>query len=420
MKTVFALLIAVVVAAGGAAYYVHNNRAEKTSFRTALIERGELAITIDASGTLQPEEVVDVGAQITGKILSFGPDADRPGKSVDFCSTVRKDQLLANIDPTYYQAKVEQCKAALKKSEAELEQMKANCAQAKNAWERAKELRPLQAIADSDYDAAEANYLVALANIAVGEAGLRQAKAALDMAEVDLGYTVIRSPIDGEIIKRRVNVGQTVTAGLNTPSIFLIAKDLRRMEIWVLVNEMDIGRIRLNMPVRFTVDAFTEEVFHGVVTQIRKDAVMTSNVVSYTVVVTTDNPERKLFPYMTANVRFEVERRSDILLAPNAALQWTPAAEQIVPGHTTGPTDADGQHNHRKLLWLLDGDLVRPLEVAAGITDGLHTEISGEGVKDGMQIVVGTTTGQMQPDDAEGTSVPFMPSRPRGSRQQPR
>ncbi|NLF09945.1 MAG: RND transporter, partial [Pirellulaceae bacterium] len=207
MKTVFALLIAVVVAAGGAAYYVHNNRAEKTSFRTALIERGELAITIDASGTLQPEEVVDVGAQITGKILSFGPDADRPGKSVDFCSTVRKDQLLANIDPTYYQAKVEQCKAALKKSEAELEQMKANCAQAKNAWERAKELRPLQAIADSDYDAAEANYLVALANIAVGEAGLRQAKAALDMAEVDLGYTVIRSPIDGEIIKRRVNVG---------------------------------------------------------------------------------------------------------------------------------------------------------------------------------------------------------------------
>ena len=199
MRTAFVILLGVAVVAAGASYYVRgNNHGDKKSFRTAKIERGDLSTSIDASGTLQPEDVIDVGAQITGKILSFGPDLDKPEKAVDFCSQVRKDQLLANIDPTYYLAKVEQCQAALMKAEAELLQMKANCKQAKNEWERAEELKPLKAIADSDYDAAEAAYMVAKANIAVGEAGVRQAKAALDMAEVDLNYTVIRSRLSME------------------------------------------------------------------------------------------------------------------------------------------------------------------------------------------------------------------------------
>lgn len=415
MRTAFVILLSIAAVAGGAAYYVrNNNHVETKSFRVTPIERGDLTITIIASGTLQPEDVIDVGAQITGKILSFGPDPERPGKTVDFCSQVRKDQLLANIDPTYYQAKVDQSKAALMKAEAELEQMKANCKQAKNDWERAEELLPLKAIADSDYDAAEASYLVAQANIAVGEAGLRQAQATLDMAEVDLDYTVIRSPIDGEVIKRRVNVGQTVTSGLNTPSIFLIAKDMRWMEVWVLVNEMDIGRMRLDMPISFTVDAHPDDIFRGDVSEIRKDAVMTSNVVSYTVVVTTENPDLKLFPYMTANVRFEANRRSDVLIVPNAALQWKPKASQIAAGNEESAAGAG-----MKRLWLADGDKVRPLEVVLGITDGIHTEISGDGVKEGMRIVIGETEAKAEDGDSEETSVPFLPKMPKGRRPPP-
>ena len=149
------------------------------------------------------------------------------------------------------------------------------------------------------------------------------------MARTNLGYTTIKSPVRGVIIDRRVNIGQTVVASLNAPSLFLIAKDLRRMQVWASVNEADIGHIRLDMPVRFTVDAYAGETFHGKVTQIRMNATMTQNVVTYTVVVTTDNSNGKLLPYLTANVQFEMDQRSDVLLVPNAALRWKPQASQM-------------------------------------------------------------------------------------------
>ncbi len=446
MRTALVVLLALGVAAGGAAYYVkHNNKTPATSFRTSPLKRGDIAPTIPATGTLEPEELVDVGAQITGKILGFGPDPDHPGKTVDFCSKVHKDQLLATIDPTYYQAKVDQCKAALKKAEAELEQLKATCKQKKNEWERAKELKPMKAIAGSDYDAAEADYLVAQANIAVGQAAVRQAEAALSMAEVDLDYTVIRSPVEGVVIDRRVNVGQTVTSGLNTPSIFLIAKDLRRMQIWVSVNEADIGRIFLGMPVGFTVATFPDETFHGEVTQIRYNAQMTQNVVTYFVIVTTENPELKLFPYMTATVSFEEKPRKDVLMVPNAALQWAPedrwiAAEVSRAGKPATPTEPTATPQRsveatgappateaakKGRVWVVEGDKVRPLEVVVGITDDVYTEISGPGVKEGLKVVIGESKGRKASEeegaegDSQETTNPFLPKPPKGFRRRP-
>ena len=214
-----------------------------------------------------------------------------------------------------------------------------------------------------------------------------------------------------------MNVGQTVTAGLNTPSIFLIAKDLRKMEIWVLVNEMDIGSIELDMPVSFTVPKCPKTTFHGTVSEMRKDAVMTSNVVTYTVVVTADNPDRELLPYSTANVRFEVSRKSGVLTVPNAALQWEPKSEQIAPGYEAETTESNGSEEEKR-IWLADGERVRPLAVVIGITDGVATEISGEGVTEGMKVVVGETAAEIE-EESEDTSVPFMPKFPKGKKRPP-
>ena len=210
-------------------------------------------------------------------------------------------------------------------------QLEAKCEQTEQEWKRAESLLATKAIAESDYDTAGPNCKSAKANVAVGKATVRQNKAALRMAKTNLGYTTIKSPVRGVIIDRRVNIGQTVVASLNAPSLFLIAKDLRRMQVWASVNEADIGQIRVDMPVRFTVDAHPGQTFHGKVTQIRMNATMTQNVVTYTVVVTTDNSSGKLLPYLTANVQFEVDKRSGVLLVPNAALRWKPQASQIAP-----------------------------------------------------------------------------------------
>ena len=168
---------------------------------------------------------------------------------------------------------------------------------------------------------------MAVANVAVATAAIKANQAALNVAQTNLNYTVIKSPVRGTIIDRRVNIGQTVVASLNAPSLFLIAKDLRRMQVWALVNEANIGRIYTNMPVQFTVDAHPKDMFHGKVIQIRMNAQMTSNVVNYFVIIEADNPDGKLFPYMTASVSFEEPKRTDVLVVPNAALRWKPKSE---------------------------------------------------------------------------------------------
>jgi HlyD family secretion protein len=425
-KVMLIILLVAVLASGGALYLKSHAATQPTArFQTTVIKRGELLSIISATGTVEPEEVVNVGAQVAGLIVEFGSDPHDPAKLIDYGSVVEKDTILAKIDPTFYEAAVEQAEATLEQSEANLLQLQAKLKRMERDWKRAESLLPQKAIAETDYDAAVSEYDSAVANVAVGKAAIRQNKASVKTARTNLGYCTIKSPVRGTIIDRRVNIGQTVVASLNAPSLFLIAKDLTKMQVWASVNEADIGRIRLNMPVRFTVDAHEGQMFYGKVTQIRMNAQMTQNVVTYTVVVTTDNSDGKLLPYLTGNVQFEVDKRSNVLLAPNAALRWTPEAEQIDSAADKTAISAEVTTPGHGRLWVVaSSGLVRPLNVTVGASDGTKTEISGNDVKEGMRVVAGeegseATAGQESAADGDATSNPFLPKVPKGSKPPP-
>jgi HlyD family secretion protein len=317
--------------------------------------------------------------------------------------------------------------------------MKAKLEQAERDWKRAQKLGPSDALAQVDYDAYESAYESAKANVGVGDAALEQAKAtvtqneaAVKRAKQNLEYCTVSSPVDGVIIARRVNIGQTVVSSLSAPSLFLIAKDLTHEQIWVQVNEADIGHVKPGQNVTFSVDAYPDRKFKGTVTKVRMDAQNTQNVVTYTVEITTDNADRALFPYMSANVSFEVAKRENALMVPNVALRWSPSNEDVIApdareqmasasnetgggggrsmgekaagggetgaGPTSRPTTrrtrgsgmggGSGMPQHGT-VWIVDGTYVRPLRVRLGITDNINTEISGGELKEGDAVVTG-------------------------------
>jgi len=422
-RKVFALVAIAVLAAIGFTWSLNNGRSGNgSSYRTVPVKRGDLLATISATGTVEPEEVIDVGAQVAGQIISFGKDKN--GKIIDYGSTVEEGTVLAQIDDSLYAADVALASAQLlvaktgvRRAEADLGQLKAKLYQAERDWKRAEKLGPSDALAEASYDAYKSAYETAQANTAVGEAAIVQARdtvaqvqATLQRAQRNLSYCTITSPVKGVIIDRRVNIGQTVVSSLNAPSLFLIAKDLKRMQIWVSVNEADIGNIHPGQPVRFTVDAYPGEEFHGEVGKIRLNATMTQNVVTYTVEVTTDNSSGKLLPYLTANVEFELGRSNNVLLVPNAALRWTPQPERVAPkfrmladgstdGSSTGTAGRDGQSSgpgaqpnariRPGMLWVQDGKQVRPIKVNAGMSDGTWTEVEGTELTEGLEVVTG-------------------------------
>ncbi len=327
------IIVLLVVGAGG--WYLHENGATTTEFKTAKVTRGDLVSTIAATGTIEPEEVIDVGAQVSGIILSFGKDAN--GNQIDYRSPVTAGQVLAKIDDTLYQsdettaeAQITQGEASSKKGEADLATANAKLAQAESNWNRVKEMGPNDALSANDYETYKADYEtskamlleIAEAEIAQAKAEIAQAKASQIKAQRNVFYCTITSPVDGIIIDRRVNVGQTVVSSMSTSSMFLIAKDLKRMQIWVAVNEADIGRIQSGTPATFTCDAFPDRVFRGTVGKVRLNATMAQNVVMYTVEVTTDNSKGILLPYLTPNVKFEVQSDPDDLLVPQPPRPW--------------------------------------------------------------------------------------------------
>jgi len=440
--TGFVLLVAA-IAAGVVYYTKFLQAAPTTNFRTAKVEPGELLIEIKANGTLEPEEVIDVGAQVMGRVMELGEDPRAKtdpaykGKRVDYCSDVEEGTVLARIDPALYKATLDQANATLMRAEADLEQMEAKAAQTKIEWERALKLREMKlssisglgsnnsgsgtattikGISDSDFVLAKANYEVAKANVDVGRATVEQQRAVRASAQQNFDYTTIISPVKGTIIDRRVNIGQTVVASLNAPSLFLIAKDLRRMEIWTSVNEADIGRLKVGMPVRFSVDAFPGEFFKGVVRQIRLNASMTSNVVLYTVVVTAANDDLRLLPYLTADVRFEVERRQNALLVPNAALRYQPRPELVLTDDDDEESsDADEKSTDdgkakesakHKTVYVRRGSFVAPVDVEIGTSDGAVTEIVGGQLKAGDVVVLGES---LDEPIADAGTNPFGP-----------
>jgi HlyD family secretion protein len=413
LKTpVIAALIAVLILGAGVVWW-HARGSSQLSFLTAVVKRGDIAATINASGTIEPSETVDVGAQVAGRITSFGTDI--AGKPVDFNSVVEKGAVLARIDDSVYAADLSVAKAEVLTAAANLEQMNAKLDQAQAEWRRAQDLYQNKLMAQVDYDTDKANFEVAKANVSVAQAGVAQAQADLDKAQRNLDFCIITSPVTGVIIDRRVNIGQTVVSSLNAPSLFLIAEDLTKMQIWVAVNEADVARIKSGAPVTFTCDAFPGRQFDGRVGKVRLNATMTQNVVMYTVVVDTDNPDKVLLPYLTASVNFTVSAQTNALLVPNAALRWSPSSpNEIVADaraqyqadpprdHASGAVSVSGNHG---ALWLKEGEFVRPLEVKVGTSDGANTAVSADNLKAGEAVVTGETTGPEQ----GGTQNPFLP-----------
>jgi HlyD family secretion protein len=381
---------------------------DASAFRAAAVTRGDLHVTVSATGTIEPEEVVDVGAQVVGMIREFGRDPRDRGRPIDYGAVVDEGTVLAQIDDTLYRAQLDQARANAQRARADFLQLQAKLRKAERDWKRAQELRRAGVISDADYDVALADYDTARSGLAVGEASIVQSDAALRQAEINLGYTTIRSPVKGVIVDRRVNIGQTVVSSLSAPSLFLIAKDLTRVQIWASVNEADIGRIRSGQTVRFTVDAFPGEVFVGEVVQVRLNATMTQNVVTYTVVVTVDNRDGRLLPYLTTNLKFEIDRRADVVLVPNAALRWQPQPGDVTPDARetfTRASASQGGAPDRGWVWVVEKRFVRPVAVQIGLSDGLTTEIASGALHEGDAVVVGDRA----PVEGEGEASPFTP-----------
>lgn len=434
-KMVTATIIILLVTAGcSGVWWLRSRGGADAAFRTAQVKRGDLLASISATGTVEPTIVVIVGAQVNGLIKSFG--RDKYGKTVDYASVVEEGTVLANIDDSLYVAARDVAKAQLEQATANkvaacanVLQMRANLLLAQQNWDRAKKLGPSDALAQSAYDQYHAGFEAAKANLAAAEASVGQtkaavdqAKAALNTAEINLGYCTIKAPVKGVIIDRQVNIGQTVVASLSAPSLFLLAKDLKRITVWISVNEADVGSIYPGQPVTFTVDAFPNREFRGEVGKVRLNATMTQNVVTYTVEVNTNNDDGKLLPYLTANAKFITGRRENVLLVPNAALRFVPQSDQIVPEARNKRRAADGGRREKRgdaesaaktqphgTLWVRQGGLVRPVRVDVGLTDGAFTEVTGKEVTEGMAVV----TGEISKDDkAGGTATgrsPLMP-----------
>ena len=455
-KAVIAFAVLAVVG-GSAAWFFQRDNGQTPTFRAAQVTRGDLVVSIGATGTLEPEEVIDVGAQVAGRIVAFGKDAN--GNTVDYGSPVEAGTVLAKIDDALYaaqaaeaNAQLQQAKAGLQVAQANLEQAKAKLDQAQRDWDRAQKLGPSEALAQASYDGYKSAFDIAKANVSVSEASILQAQAlvaqseaASQRAQQNLDYCTIRSPVKGVIIDRRVNTGQTVVASLNAPSLFLLAKDLTRMQVWVAVNEADIGKIHSGQPVSFTVDAFPGQNFRGEVGKVRLNASMTQNVVTYTVEVITENTTGQLLPYLTADVQFEQARHDNVLMAPNAALRWTPTTEQVAPASrdaaeksapnkqqrsgsrmpasgtaqtsgnstTAGNNAGSGNSTGSGTLWILEGKYVRPLPVRTGLSNSTMTEVQGEGATEGLEIVAGAQAKAAAQTDS---SNPFAPRIPRGPR----
>jgi HlyD family secretion protein len=414
MKPKVYMIIAAVVAAMLGVHYLRAGMAGAPKFRTLDVTRGELFIGVTATGTVEPVEIIDVGAQIIGCVKSFGPDEDRPGKTIDYRSRVKQGSVLAQLDDLPHQAEVDKARANQRFAEADLTRYRAKQKQTERHLARAKELRDTESA--EFYENAVAEDEMARAELAMAEARVDQAKIAVKQAEINLGYTTISSPIDGVVIDRRVNVGQTVVAGMNAPSLFLLAKDLGHMLVWAAVNEADIGDVHVGQKVTFKVDAYRDRVFSGKVSQIRLNASLQQNVVTYGVVVNVDNRDGKLLPYMTAKLQFEVARRPNAILVPNQALRWRPTWAQITPSareNLTPPSPTAARPDERDgvgeapeprvdlkspTVWVLaDDGRVRPAPVKIGLSDGMVSEILGGELEPGDAVVIHDVR-QSQPD----------------------
>ncbi len=328
-------VVLAILAGGGYAYYQYTHKPVAPTINTARVTRGDLAETVGATGALQAVTTVQVGTQVSGTIQQL---------NADFNSLVRKGQVLARLDPSLFQTQIEQARANLIRAEADLERLRVSLDDAHTKLNRARELSAKKLIAQTELEAAEIAVRSAEAQLRSQQAGVTQSQASLQQNQVNLQHTVIESPIDGLVISRNVDVGQTVAASMSAPTLFVLAADLTKMQVLASLDESDVGRIRPGQLVRFRVDAFPNDEFRGAVTQVRLQPTTIQNVVTYQTVIDVPNPELKLKPGMTANVNIEIARRENVLRIPNTALRFRPTTEIFTAlGQTPPPTGGGGR-----------------------------------------------------------------------------
>ena len=333
-KSVLIVVVLAALAAGGYAYYRYSQKPIAPTIATARVTRGDIAETVGATGQLQAVTTVQVGTQVSGTILQL---------NADFNSLVRKGQVLARLDPSLFQTQIEQARANLIRSEADLERLRVSLDDARTKLNRARELSEKKLIAQTELEAADVAVRSAEAQIRSQQAGVTQSQASLRQNQVNLQHTVIESPIDGLVISRNVDVGQTVAASMSAPTLFVLAADLTKMQVLASLDESDVGRIRPAQTVRFRVDAFPNDEFVGSVTQVRLQPTTVQNVVTYQTVIDVPNPELKLKPGMTANVNIEIARRTNVMRVPNPALRFRPTAEIFAALGQTPPPAGTGR-----------------------------------------------------------------------------
>ena len=437
-----------VIGGAGFAYYRYEKKPAAPTITTAAVTRGDVVDTVGATGTLQAVKTVQVGTQVSGTIQNL---------YADFNSLVKKGQILARLDPSLFQTQIEQARANLIRAQADLDRLKVGLDDARTKLARAQELSSRQLIPASDLETAQVNVRSIEAQIRSSEAQVTQARASLNQNDVNLQHTVITAPIDGLVISRNVDVGQTVAASMQAPTLFILAADLTKMQVVANLDESDVGRIRPGQHVSFRVDAYPADDFEGSVSQVRLQPIVQQNVVTYATVIDVPNPALKLKPGMTANVNIEINKRTNVLRVPNAALRFRPTNEVFAalgltppdpaqprargadpsafgrgaPGNWRGAmegslprrgeaTPSDKSPSARRetpaaqpstpttfdalfaplppvqsvgRVWLHQDKQLKPLRVRIGVSDGQNTELLAGDLQEGTEVVTSVVTG---------------------------
>jgi HlyD family secretion protein len=374
----------------------------KLAISTDTVTRGAVVNEISATGTLEAVTTVQVGSQVSGTIESL---------NADFNSIVKKGQVLARLDQSLYRSAIEQARANLQRAQADEERVRVALADTEAKLQRAKQLSERQLIPANELADAEVARASAQAQLRSAAASVTQARASLQQAQVNLSKTVITSPIDGIVISRNVDVGQTVAASLSAPTLFVLAADLTQMQLNASIDESDLGNITPKQTVSFTVDAYPGETFRGVVKQVRLTPVVTSNVVTYAAIITAPNPDLKLKPGMTATLDVEVARKDGVLRVPAAAIRFKPTAEQLEAMNATAVDNAKRQ----PVVWVDDDGVITGVPVRTGLSDGIWTEVIDPPFTEGTAVVtrVASATPSSTPATGGATNNPLMGSQPR-------
>ncbi len=365
-KIIVAVIIVILIAIGALIFFKKGDKAPQ--YVTGIPERGDIRAIVSATGTVNPVTTILIGTQVSGTIKEL---------FVDFNDVVRKGQLLAQIDPSSFEAQMASASANLSLALANLEKSKVALRNAKTTFERNSTLFEKNFISRSDLDSSETAYLSAEAQIKASEAQVLQARAALELSQTNLRYTRILSPVNGTVISRNVDVGQTVAASFQTPTLFTIAQDLKKMQINTSVDEADIGAIKKHQPVTFTVDAYPDITFRGKVSEIRNSPTMVQNVVTYDVIVDVDNSELRLKPGMTANVSIILADKKDVLRVPNSALRLRIQDPELTAAAPKGPG-----------VWVLDDKTPKRVLLKLGIRDGRFTEVLSGDISEQSRLIV--------------------------------